>query len=321
MEDTITSKILDYTKIRSLHQYLQYQVSIGRMDEAQLLAIKNVTTDRENILFILSHLIQDYSTHDHNKYYKTIQEYARLYFSSNVQNMSSYIHFKAMCNMMIASAHNNSTHDIEEFIKPINTKMGRKFTDKELLIAKADVAESLIEISSYWLNHGKSEMAQNTLNTAYCIYRECEDDIKFTIIEPMILFNIFKICASSASTKGDFKLFDSSKDYLTLLVKKVDMMLANPYETIAGLNFYDKDNVELFLCIIRFIIKLQDVRELKSITKLENITDLDKQYALSNMGISHKSKILRPNINMRNSVDDWFTSAIGYIRMAGGTTC
>lgn len=316
----IIDKISKFTE-QNLNWFCQYQISIGNIGETQLeWILKNQNVDNENKLFIMSHLIQDYSTHDYTKYIGMIREYISLYLSKATAKMSMYIHYKALCNLIVLSFISKRECNLDKLIGTIKSKMKRDFTKEEDSIIKMDICETLLQGAMYLYGiEPYPKLTYKYLEKAHEIYDN--DKFKYSIVYPTMMLDYFKINSSLAAESGNFNILKHAITDASNLSLVANDMLGNIYETLRVLNFYDKDNIEPFLCILRFITKLQNIKDIRMNISLNNISGTDKQYINSNMGITHKSKILRPNINMRNDVDNWFTKSTGFIRMAGGTIC
>ena len=82
------------------------------------------------------------------------------------------------------------------------------------------------------------------------------------------------------------------------------------------LKLYDKNDIPMMLCMIRFLNKLKESSsKLDKIINLDYVPKKDIEFAMSNMDLHIQNHILSPVPNTKNDIDSWFEKATGVLRM------
>lgn len=307
----------------------EYRISIGFYSLNALDMLSEYSMDYENRLFALSHLIHSYSIADYAKYKSYVKKYIDLHSSLTDDQRASlgfYFDLKTMSNAIISlgfdkdagffsSIPSNMNNMILDAIDDFRT-MYEGLDDEHTYIIIVDMIESILAGCDYLLL--KDTSPSFILDVHKGIIKACQDGgiFRASFIYLKVLYTHFSLLSSEMAKEENFDIVPVLKD----MIECMTFLINKYYETgvpylINMLKLYDKNDVPMFLCLIRFLLKLKEnSRVMNEVIDL-HIPDKDREYALSDMDLHKSNHILSPVPNTMKDIDSWFEKATGVLRM------
>lgn len=311
----------------------EYKISIGYYSLNRLNTIYKTSADYENRMFALSHMLHSYSISDFERFKTLVEDYCGLYGFNTIRdkhdlpfyfilkfmnNLATY-HF-VMENQDIIKGYEKG--DVGSIVSayrgiciPKNVKI--KGYDRTNVIY-VDIMEAVLVGCDYLLSKDYLKYRDTVLSIYNHLFEFCRlafDDFQFIMIK--ILHKWFLLLSSKMAENSDFTLSKGC----TLTIMQMNVGICHMYNRgvpnlIKILKLYDKNDIPMMLCMIRFLNKMKHSSlKLDKIIRLEYIPKKDIEFAMSDMDLHIQNHILSPVPNTKNDIDSWFEKATGVLRM------
>lgn len=311
----------------------EYKISIGHYPLNGLEAIYKTSTSYENRMFALSHMLHSYSISDFERFKILVEEYCDLYTINTIRDkhdLPFYFILKFMNNL--ATYHFITENqdiikgyekgDVESIISAYRDICIPKFVKikgyDRTNVVYVDIIEAVLVGCDYLLSIDYLKYKDTVLSIYNHLFEFCRiafDDFQFITIK--ILHKWFLLLSSKMAENSDFTLSKGC----TLMIMQMNASVCHMYSRgvpnlIKTLKLYDKNDIPMMLCMIRFLNKLKHSSlKLDKIIKLDYVPKKDIEFAMSDMDLHIQNHILSPVQNTKNDIDSWFEKATGVLRM------
>ena len=311
----------------------EYKISIGHYPLNGLEAIYKTSASYENRMFALSHMLHSYSISDFERFKILVEKYCDLYTTNTIRDkhdLPFYFILKFMNNL--ATYHFITENqdiingyekgDVGSIISAYRDICIPKFVKikgyDRTNVVYVDIIEAVLVGCDYLLSIDYLKYRDTVLSIYYHLFEFCRiafDDFQFITIK--ILHKWFLLLSSKMAENSDFTLSKGC----TLMIMQMNVGVCHMYSRgvpnlIKTLKLYDKNDIPMMLCMIRFLNKLKHSSlKLDKIIRLEYIPKKDIEFAMSDMDLHIQNYILSPVPNTKNDIDSWFEKATGVLRM------
>lgn len=311
----------------------EYKISIGHYSLNKLEIIHKTSTDYENRMFALSHMLHSYSISDFERFKILVEEYCGLYAANTIRDQHDlpfYFALKFMNNLAIYDFITENQDIIKGYEKGDTRSIISAYHDicipknieikgyDRTNVVYVDIMEAVLVGCDYLLSADYLKYKDTVLSIYHHLFEFCRivfDDFQFITIK--ILHKWFLLLSSKMAENSDFTL----SKVCSLMIMQMNVGVCHMYSQgvpnlIKTLKLYDKNDIPMMLCMIRFLNKLKESSlKLDKIIWLEYIPKKDIEFAMSDMDLHIQNHILSPVPNTKNDIDSWFEKATGALRM------
>lgn len=284
----------------------EYKINNGDYNKQEMISMIVKEEDIENRFFLLSNIInQSFEDMQFSRYLRAYVAFFEVLKDEEKEGLSKYIWLKYMYAKIYSAA----------YLKPLNSdtftifmnlyKTIKKIVNDEDIttnyfleaindatrcyLSKAAGRQDYLNVLDFSLN------VEDSISVEYQYYRYSEAYINMLDIRNMVYLAL--------------RQFTSVYHITARICKYISNAFKDEAKLLRGLAYYDKCNHNNFALIVRKYIKLIDTVPLMHRIKLENISDKDREYFLSDrigttVAASSPNKIIEA-MSVKD-IDNWF---------------
>lgn len=293
----------------------EYKVNNGEYTKDELISMYSNTTgkyDIETNFFILSNIINNsYLDHTYEPYMQQfVTDYEKL-SDGDKTGLANYVYFK----YMYAKSHELSLYcDMTKanWQLTLGNQLYALYTDIKSITDDRDITRNYgLEALAYSVQtvSDTNTVTMDELNTYVSLVYDFANSISFQYQN--YSFGFLKIMDLQNMVYVYNRNYACFIDQTIKIMKYLSNALVNKSSLFNGLNYYDKCNHGMFTVLLRKYIKIKSsiiCIEKNNEAVIQNLTDIDKAYALSDI-IKAGTPSEQNNIcvsNYKSDVDSWF---------------